>query len=59
MILEKVKKAIGVPVLTDVHEDTPLKKSQVWLMCCKLRHFYADKLILFKMWLHARLAGEY
>ncbi len=24
MILEKVKKQIGVPVLTDVHEDTPL-----------------------------------
>ena len=24
MILEKVKKHIGVPVLTDVHEDTPL-----------------------------------
>lgn len=24
MILEKVKKDIGVPVLTDVHEDTPL-----------------------------------
>ncbi|NOQ34357.1 MAG: 3-deoxy-8-phosphooctulonate synthase, partial [Methylococcaceae bacterium] len=23
-ILEKVKKEIGVPVLTDVHEDTPL-----------------------------------
>ena len=23
-ILEKVKKQIGVPVLTDVHEDTPL-----------------------------------
>ncbi|WP_119342820.1 3-deoxy-8-phosphooctulonate synthase [Facilibium subflavum] len=30
MILEKVKKQIGVPVLTDVHEDTPLKEvSQV------------------------------
>ncbi len=26
MILEKVKKQIGVPVLTDVHEDTPLKE---------------------------------
>src|SRR3990167_7428359 len=25
-ILEKVKKQIGVPVLTDVHEDTPLKE---------------------------------
>ena len=25
-ILEKVKKTIGVPVLTDVHEDTPLKE---------------------------------
>jgi 2-dehydro-3-deoxyphosphooctonate aldolase (KDO 8-P synthase) len=25
-ILEKVKKEIGVPVLTDVHEDTPLKE---------------------------------
>lgn len=24
MILEKVKKQIGVPILTDVHEDTPL-----------------------------------
>lgn len=24
MILEKVKKQVGVPVLTDVHEDTPL-----------------------------------
>ncbi|MCX7117657.1 MAG: 3-deoxy-8-phosphooctulonate synthase [Legionellales bacterium] len=24
MILEKVKKEVGVPVLTDVHEDTPL-----------------------------------
>ena len=24
MILERVKKEIGVPVLTDVHEDTPL-----------------------------------
>lgn len=26
MILEKVKKQIGVPVLTDVHEDTPLQE---------------------------------
>ncbi|HLF66158.1 MAG TPA: 3-deoxy-8-phosphooctulonate synthase, partial [Gammaproteobacteria bacterium] len=26
MILEKVKKQVGVPVLTDVHEDTPLKE---------------------------------
>src|SRR3989338_6837211 len=25
-ILEKVKKQIGVPVLTDVHEDTPLQE---------------------------------
>lgn len=25
-ILEKVKKTIGVPILTDVHEDTPLKE---------------------------------
>src|SRR5689334_4815297 len=24
LILEKVKKQVGVPVLTDVHEDTPL-----------------------------------
>lgn len=26
MILEKVKKQLGVPVLTDVHEDTPLQE---------------------------------
>jgi len=26
MILEKVKKTVGVPVLTDVHEDTPLSE---------------------------------
>lgn len=26
MILEKVKSEIGVPILTDVHEDTPLKE---------------------------------
>lgn len=26
MILEKVKEEIGVPILTDVHEDTPLKE---------------------------------
>jgi 2-dehydro-3-deoxyphosphooctonate aldolase (KDO 8-P synthase) len=26
MILEKVKEDIGVPILTDVHEDTPLKE---------------------------------
>lgn len=26
MILEKVKKQVGVPILTDVHEDTPLQE---------------------------------
>ena len=53
MILEKVKKQIGVPILTDVHEDTPLLEvASVLSMYCKPQLFYAVKLILFKKLQH-------
>jgi 2-dehydro-3-deoxyphosphooctonate aldolase (KDO 8-P synthase) len=47
-ILEKVKAQIGVPVLTDVHEDTP--KLPRWSTCCKPPHFCAGRPTSSKRW---------
>jgi len=33
--LERVRREIGVPVLTDVHEDTPLAEVSAVVMCCR------------------------
>jgi hypothetical protein len=38
-----VRKQIGVPVLTDVHEDTPLARWPRWSMCCRRRRFCAAR----------------
>ena len=48
-ILAEVKKTIGVPVLTDVHEDTPLNEVASVVDVYRPPHFYVVKRILFKM----------
>jgi hypothetical protein len=42
-MLEKVKAQIGVPVLTDVHEYTPLAEVAAWWTCCKRPRFCAAR----------------
>lgn len=34
-VLAEVKRQIGVPVLTDVHEYTPMDEVALWWTCCK------------------------
>lgn len=43
-ILQKVKDEIGVPVLTDVHEDTPLAEVAAVSMFCRPRPFWCARL---------------
>ena len=42
-ILQLVREQIGVPVLTDVHEDTPLDEVPALSTCCRHRPFCAAR----------------
>lgn len=48
-VLESVRRQLGVPVLTDVHEDSPSTKWRRWSTCCRPRRFSADKPTSFSM----------
>ena len=48
-ILAAVKKQIGVPVLTDVHEDTPVEEVAAVVDGCKRLRFCVGKRITFSM----------
>lgn len=49
-ILEQVRREIGVPVLTDVHEDTPSARWQRWWMSSRPRRSSAARPISSRPW---------
>jgi len=51
-ILQKVKDQIGVPVLTDVHEDTPLDEVASVVDVLQTPRFWSGRPILFRLLPH-------
>ena len=49
-ILAEVKRQVGLPVLTDVHEDTDIGAVADVVMSCRRRRFCAGKPILSSAW---------
>jgi 3-deoxy-D-manno-octulosonic acid (KDO) 8-phosphate synthase len=48
--LSEVKRQLGVPVLTDVHEYTPWTKSRRWSTCCRRRPSCVARPISSRRW---------
>ena len=49
-ILESIKKEFDLPILTDVHEDTPMDEVAAVVDVYKPQLFYVVKLTLFNVW---------